>query len=37
VVTDNSYNPFTLLAPEMTVFSPNGGENWNGGETQAIT
>jgi hypothetical protein len=37
VVVDDSDASFTILAQMVTVISPNGGENWNGGETHNIT
>jgi hypothetical protein len=37
VVADDSDGSFTILAQMVTVISPNGGENWNGGETRNIT
>ncbi len=37
VVYDESDASFTILAQMVTVLTPNGGESWNGGETQNIT
>jgi hypothetical protein len=37
VVFDDSDGPFSILAQMVTVLSPNGGENWNGGEAHDIT
>jgi hypothetical protein len=37
IVFDDSDGPFSILAQMVTVTSPNGGENWNGGETHDIT
>lgn len=37
VVYDDSDASFTILAQMVTVLTPNGGESWNGGETQNIT
>lgn len=37
VVVDESDGNFAILAAQVTVTSPNGGECWNGGETQNIT
>lgn len=36
-VIDDSDGNFAILAAQVTVTSPNGGECWNGGETQNIT
>jgi hypothetical protein len=37
VVFDDSDGPFSILAQMVTVLSPNGGENWNGGEAHNVT
>ena len=37
IVYDDSDSPFSILAQMVTVLSPNGGENWNGGEIHDIT
>jgi hypothetical protein len=37
IVYDDSDGPFAILAQMVTVLSPNGGENWNGGEAHNIT
>ena len=34
--TDTSDNSFTIPAPNITVSTPNGGENWRRGTTQTI-
>jgi hypothetical protein len=36
-VLDESDGPFTILASSITVLTPNGGENWNGGTIHNIT
>jgi FtsP/CotA-like multicopper oxidase with cupredoxin domain len=35
--TDQSDNPFTIVAPALTLTSPNGGESWLPGTTHTIT
>ncbi len=35
--SDTSDNVFTIILPDLTVTSPNGGENWNVGSFHAIT
>lgn len=37
VVVDDNDGNFAILAAQVTVTSSNGGESWNGGETQNIT
>jgi hypothetical protein len=36
LVYDDSDGPFTILAPTLTVLTPNGGENWNSGTIHNI-
>ncbi len=37
LIYDDSDAPFTILPRMVTVTSPNGGENWNGGSAHDVT
>ncbi|MEJ2196267.1 MAG: Ser-Thr-rich GPI-anchored membrane family protein [Ignavibacteriaceae bacterium] len=36
-ITDTSDAEFTIIEKPITIFSPNGGENWQAGSSQIIT